>query len=134
MIQDHFCHSTLPDSKGFVEVETLILIPRRRRKCSSLHNLPQSLDIDMTVYRQRTLFKEAHRRRLDKVYEMGRFRNEGMIAHNLSIPRWSCIRRIQTTKAHGDNEDLISTASRGFGNYCRPVRRNGADLTPPWVE
>lgn len=126
------------DSRGFMEVETPILLPlaagAMARPFATRHH---ALDRELFL----RIATELHLKRLivggfDKVYEIGRvFRNEGIdIQHN---PEFTTL---ESYEAYADYNDVMAMVEQMFGSIAQEVASNlklpwgdqTIDLTPPW--
>ena len=127
------------DNKGFVEVETPVLVPvaagaHARPFVTHHHTLDQDLYLRIAT--------ELYLKRLivggfDKVYELGKvFRNEGMDQdHN---PEFTML---ESYEAYADYNDVMgmleemvsSTALEVFGSTQVQYGEHAIDFAPPWA-
>ncbi len=126
------------DSRGFVEVETPVLLPvaagAMARPFSTYHNTLEQqlyLRIALELYLKRLIVGG-----LDKVYEIGRiFRNEGIsIKHN---PEFTMMESYEAYADYNDVMDMLQEmvchiAGDVLGSLQVAHGEHAIDLTPPW--
>jgi lysyl-tRNA synthetase class 2 len=126
------------DERGFVEVETPVLLPSAggalARPFITHHN---ALDMDFYL----RIATELHLKRLiiggfDKVYEIGRaFRNEGISTTH--SPEFTLLESYEAYASYLDVmqmvEDMVcAVCEQVMGTLQVEFARNVVDLTPPW--
>ena len=129
---------TFLDERGFLEVETPILVPvpagAMAEPFATHHNaldLPLYLRIATELYLKRLIVGG-----IDKVYEIGRvFRNEGMDAdHN---PEFTMLESYESYTNYLDVMDMVEqlvffAAREGVGKTKVEFKGSEIELTPPW--
>lgn len=129
---------TFLDERGFLEVETPILVPvpagAMAEPFATHHNaldLPLYLRIATELYLKRLIVGG-----MDKVYEIGRvFRNEGMDAdHN---PEFTMLESYESYTNYLDVMDMVEqlvfwAATEGVGKTKVEFNGSQIELTPPW--